>query len=240
MLLIALCTIDATGSKDNENAKKLSQTDKPSPTEAKEEMVAKIGKSDMQKNATKNQANTSPEHFVADMREIENESRQGERLMRVCFAGVGKSLEKTQSGACGTADDLCQSVALNKRSQQMKTSGSVRKKQSALNVATRHSLREAKRKVNHMHCRSSEVILSASKYKSLFTVPEHCRPKRKEAIETSASKVAEWLCTNDEPSEVDVQDTNSDGGTMDVDSETEEGENDGLVWSQEILGNMQK
>lgn len=91
----------------------------------------------------------------------------------------------------------------------------------------KHSLREAKGAVNHLHCSSSEDILSASKYKSLYSQPEHCHPKRKEAIETSASKVAEWLSTND-TSSVNVQDTDNDEGTTDVHSESEEGEIGGL------------
>lgn len=91
----------------------------------------------------------------------------------------------------------------------------------------KHSLKEAKGGVNHMHFSSSEVILSASKYKRLYTQPEHCHPKRKQAIETSASKVAEWLSTND-TSSVNVQDTDNEEGTTDVHSESEEGKIGGL------------
>ena len=61
-------------------------------------------------------------------------------------------------------------------------------------------------------------------------MPEHRRPKRKEAIETSASKVVEWLSCHDVSSNVDAQDSQSDDGTMEVESESE-----GEIMNQEIL-----
>ena len=52
------------------------------------------------------------------------------------------------------------------------------------------------------------AILSTSKFKSLFRMPEHCRPRRKEAIVKSATKVADWLSTHDVSSNVnDVTET---------------------------------
>lgn len=225
--MISLCTIDATGGKEKENVKKLSQTDKPRPTMAEREAVAREGKKDEQQNARTTQANTFLTHFVADMQELQNESSQDESEC------LKKSLEKTQSGACGVDDDSCQSVDLNKRSQQVQKSAVINKS-TAVNTLAKHTLQETKETGDHMRHSSSDIILSASKYKSLFTIPEHCRPKRKEAIETSASKVAEWLCTNDVASN-GVRDTHSDEGTMDVHSEYEEGENDGLIRKQEML-----
>ena len=122
----------------------------------------------------------------------------------------------------------------NLRSQQLQTSETVRNKPSVSNNTSKHSLLEAKRTVSDNVCGSSEDMLSASKYKTLFTVPEHCHPKRKEAIEMSACKVAEWLSIHDVSSSVDAQDSQSDEGTMEVESESV-GEIDGLGMNQEIL-----
>ena len=118
-------------------------------------------------------------------------------------------------------------------SQEEQTSETVRNKPSVTNNTAKHSLPEAKRTLRDTVCGSSEDMLSASKYKSLFTMPEHCRPKRKGAIESSASKVAEWLSSHDVSSNVDAQDTQSDEGTMEVESECE-GEIYGLGMNQEI------
>ena len=125
---------------------------------------------------------------------------------------------------------------VKKRSHQVQMSESVRDKASVTNNASKHSLPEAKRRVSHNVCGSSEDMLSASDYKSLFTMPEHCDPKRKEAIEMSACKVAEWLSIDDVSSSVDAQDSQSlsDEGTMEVESESE-GEIDGYGMNQEIL-----
>lgn len=128
---------------------------------------------------------------------------------------------------------------LKKRSQQVQKSETVRNKPSVANNKANNSLPEAKRTVSHTVCSSSEDMLSASKYKSLFTMSEHGRPKRKEAIETSACKVAKWLSINDVSSNVDVEDTQSDEGTMEVESESE-GEVNSLGMNQEILRKRQK
>ncbi|XP_078375819.1 uncharacterized protein LOC144659260 isoform X2 [Oculina patagonica] len=207
------------GGKENENVKKLSQTDKPRPAMADKVAVARDGKEDERQNATTTQGNTFLTHFVADMQELQNEGSQDESEC------LQKSLEKTQSGAFGVEDDLCHSLDLNKRSHQVqKTAETVRNKSKAVNTLTKRTQQETKDTGNHIRRSSSEAILSASKYHSLFSSPEHCRPKRKEAIETSASKVAEWLCTNDVASNGDVGDTHSDEGTMDLYSEFEEGQ----------------
>lgn len=111
----------------------------------------------------------------------------------------------------------------------------VRNKLSVANNKAKHSLLETKRK--HTVCSSSEEMLFASKYKSLYSMPEHCRPKRKEAIEESESKVAEWLSSNEVSSNVDSRDTQSDEGTMEVESKSE-GETNGLGMNQKILRKM--
>ena len=123
------------------------------------------------------------------------------------------------------------------RSQQVQTSETARNKPSITNNTSKHRLLSAKRTVSDNVCGSNEDMLSASKYKSLFTMPEHCCPKRKEAIEMSACKVAEWLSIHDVSSNVDAQDSQSDEGTMEVESESE-GEIDGLVMNQEVLRKM--
>lgn len=120
------------------------------------------------------------------------------------------------------------------RSQQVQTSETVRNKPSVTNSTSKHSLLEAKRTASDNVCSSSEDMLPATKYKNSFTIPEHCRRKRKEAIEMSACKVAEWLSIHDMSSNVDTQDGESDEGTMEVESESE-GEIDGLSMNQEIL-----
>lgn len=106
-----------------------------------------------------------------------------------------------------------------KRLQQVQMPETIRNKLSVTNNKAKHSLLETRRK--HTVCSSSEEMLSVSKYKSLYSMPEHCRPKRKEAIETSASKVSEWLSSPEVSSNVDSQDTQSDEGTMEVESESE-------------------
>lgn len=124
-----------------------------------------------------------------------------------------------------------------KRLQQVQMPETVRNKLSVANNKAKHSLLETKRK--HTVCSSSEEMLFASKYKSLYSMPEHCRPKKKEAacIVESASKVAEWLSSNEVSSNVDSQDTQSDEGTMEVESESE-GETNGLGMNQKILRKM--
>ena len=118
------------------------------------------------------------------------------------------------------------------KSEPVQTSETVRNKPSVTNNTS--SLLEAKRTVSDSVCGSSEGMLPSTKYQSLFTIPEHCRPKRKEAMEMSACKVAEWLSIHDVSSNVDAQDSESDKGTMEVESESE-GEIDGLSMNQEIL-----
>lgn len=122
-----------------------------------------------------------------------------------------------------------------KRLQQVQIPETVRNKLSVANNKAKHSLLETKRK--HTVCSSSEEMLFASKYKSLYSMPEHCRLKRKEAIETSASKVAEWLSSHEVSSNVDSQDTQSDEETMEVESGSE-GETNGLGMNQKILRKM--
>ena len=130
---------------------------------------------------------------------------------------------------------------VKKRSQQVQTSETVRNKASVTNNASNHSLPEAKRTVSHNVCGSIEDMLSASEYKSLFTVPEHCQPKRKEAIEMSVCKVAEWLSIDDLSSTVDAEDSQSqsDEGTMEVESESE-GEIDGHGMNEEFSRKIQE
>ena len=66
----------------------------------------------------------------------------------------------------------------------------------------------------------SGAILSTSKFESLFSMAEHCRPRRKEAIVKSATKVADWLSTHDVSSNViDVTETCNTG----LDNEGENG-----------------
>ena len=125
------------------------------------------------------------------------------------------------------------------RSQKVQTSETVRNKPSVTNNTSKHSLLEAKRTASDNVCGSSEDALPATKYKSLLTIPEHCCPKRKEAIEVSACKVAEWLSVHDLSSNVDAQDSESDEGTMEVGSESE-GEIDGLSMNQEILSKISR
>lgn len=121
------------------------------------------------------------------------------------------------------------------RSQQVQTSETVRNKSSVIvtNNICKHSLLEAKRTASDDVCGSSEDMLPATKYKNSCTIPKHCCLKRKEAIEISACKVAEWLSIHDMSSNVDAQDSESDEGTMKVESESE-GEIDGLSMNQEI------
>ena len=126
------------------------------------------------------------------------------------------------------------------RSQQVQMPETVRNKPSVTNNTSKYSLLEAKRTVSDNVCGSSGDMLPATKYQSsLFTTPEHCRLKRKEAMEISACKVAEWLSIHDMSSNVDAQDSESDEGTMEVESESE-GEIDGLSMNQEILGRISR
>lgn len=204
------CTlsIDATGGNKKENSKELNQNDKQRPTKAKgKKAVPEQGNVIKQQNATKNQGNAFVTNFIADMQELESESSHDEGLLRRC--GAGKCLGKTQSRACDIKGDLHPLV------------------DQVQKLETKRSLPEAQRTVNHSI--SSETILSASEYKRLFTMSEHCQPKRKEAIEMSASKVSEWLY--DIVSSVDVQ--HSDNGTMDIIESEFEGENDGLLRNQQ-------
>ena len=120
------------------------------------------------------------------------------------------------------------------KSEQVQMSEIVRNKPSVTNNTSKHSLLAAKRTVSDNVCGSREGMLPSTKYQNLFTIPEHCHPKRKEAMEMSACKVAEWLSIHDVSSNVDAQDSESDRGTMEVESESE-GEIDGLSMNQEIL-----
>lgn len=73
---------------------------------------------------------------------------------------------------------------------------------------------------------SVEAILSASKFRDLLSLPENIRSKRKEAIETSASKVACWLYTSNVSPATDEQYVR-DSTAEDSDRKVEvEGEND--------------
>ena len=72
---------------------------------------------------------------------------------------------------------------------------------------------------------SVEAILSASKFRDLFSLPENCRSKRKEAIETSASKVACWLYTSNASPAIDeyVRVITADDSDREVEVEGENG-----------------
>ncbi|XP_022807608.1 WD repeat-containing protein 87-like isoform X1 [Stylophora pistillata] len=89
--------------------------------------------------------------------------------------------------------------------------------QAVNNLIKRHSLKE--QRMAHASVSSSrEAVLCASTYESLFTVPKHSRPRRKGALETSALKVTEWLCTNNVSPTLDEQDSDSDEGAIVVGS----------------------
>lgn len=77
------------------------------------------------------------------------------------------------------------------------------------------------------HCNSRDAILSASKFRSLFSLPEHCQVKRKEAIEKSASKVADWLDTNNISPSVNKYARDSDTEDSDTEGSGRESEDEG-------------
>ena len=71
------------------------------------------------------------------------------------------------------------------------------------------------------HGNSRDAILSASKFQSLFSFSEHCQGRRKEAIEKSASKVADWLYTNNvSPSVTRDSDTEDSGREAEFEGKT--------------------
>lgn len=109
---------------------------------------------------------------------------------------------------------------VNKRKapEQAKESTPQGDKMQVDHLIRRHSLKGQRR--THASVSSSrEAILGASAYKSLFTMPEHSRPRRKEALETSVIKVAEWLSANNMSSTSGAHNSDSDEGTIDVDGE---------------------
>ena len=221
--LIVVCTIDATGGKEEENNKKSRQNKTPGLDKA-------TGKGSAQQRDTnkpqvhvarKDKGNTFVTKFIADMQELENESSHDEQQITGCLNNAAKYV-----------GEMSLLVNLRKASQQVRESTPESDNSQAANKLTEHHSPKVQRIVNHGICSSREAILSASPYTSLFTTPEHCTPKRKEAIERSASKVAEWLYTNNVSSTLDAQESCSDEGTMDVES-VHEGERDCLVRKQE-------
>ncbi|XP_068741270.1 uncharacterized protein [Montipora capricornis] len=68
---------------------------------------------------------------------------------------------------------------------------------------------------------SVEAILSTSKYRNLFSMAEHCRLKRKQAIEASVSKVADWLFASEVSPNTNehISNANTDGSHTETEDE---------------------
>ena len=164
--MILLCPVDAAGDKIRTNESK-SQGKRTDAKQQDYNSELSHGKPTTSQDAhSKEQESTFLKVFLDDMRELENEKTDHEQ-----YGGpeVGRK-------ACGV-----QGQAVEATSQ---------KRKALENIAE-----ESKRKAQ-IDSTSSEAILFASKFRSLFKKPEYCLPKRKKAIEKSAAKVADWLHTS--------------------------------------------
>ena len=148
--------------------------------------------------------------FVDDMRELQNESECNERPLRRRVYNTRGQVRNTD-----TCRDVCESEA-------------------AKNSTKDGNSLPTPKTTSGNHYNSRDAILSVSKFRSLFSLPEHCQVKRKEAIEKSASKVADWLDTNNVSPSVnkhaqdsDTERSDTEGSdTKDSDTEAEdEGKN---------------
>lgn len=177
--LIVMCSVDAAGGKVKANEKKLGKLRSP---------PAK-GKAVPKQSTAKRQENAFLRIFSDDMRELQGESE--------CEKGTaGRGLSGTREQRGNTDREAC-----DVQGQVLESGRGKRKAVEHIAKDAYNCLTPERRTENH--CSSSAAILSASKFESLFSMPEHCRPKRKEAIEKSASKVADWLCANSVSPNVD-------------------------------------
>ena len=162
LLLIVVCTIDATGGKEKENNKKSRQNNTPGLAKATGKGTAQQRDTNKPQVARKDKGNTFVTKFIADMQELENESSHDEQQMTGCLNNAVKYV-----------GEMSPLVNLRKASQQVRESTPESDNSQAANTLTEHHSPKVQRIVNHGICSSREAILSASPYTSLFTVPEH-------------------------------------------------------------------